>query len=202
MTQLSLVEVRPRWVPLADRQRCFVGDCENAVELTSKGYERKHCWRHRGSWDKPGTGGQPPRYDVEGRPRCAVAECCNLVEIKWLPGEGSWSFKTLCYKCRRRLSAGERAVYRRPRQLKGRIVGNDGYARVRQGDGSWIREHRLVLARVLGRDLLPSETVHHINGVRADNRPENLQLRSSNHGSGQTFCCADCGSRNVKAVEL
>lgn len=51
-------------------------------------------------------------------------------------------------------------------------------------DGT-ILEHVKVMSDTLGRPLVDKEEVHHKNGVRDDNRPENLELWSSSQPAGQ-----------------
>ena len=84
-------------------------------------------------------------------------------------------------ECRYKLIRGEGHY-----SWKGRYANTFGYIIIRDAlipeefkpmiTCGHILEHRLVMARHLGRCLLVTEAVHHINGVKADNRIENLEI--------------------------
>lgn len=76
---------------------------------------------------------------------------------------------------------------REARGGKGRYINREGYVLIQTGRSpqKFEREHRLVMAEHLGRPLLPEETVHHKNGVRTDNRLENLELWPGRHPKSQ-----------------
>lgn len=62
-----------------------------------------------------------------------------------------------------------------------------------------VQEHRLVVAQKLNRCLLPYEKVHHINGIRSDNRPENLMILDSSDHMVMTNLCTKCFARKENA---
>lgn len=89
----------------------------------------------------------------------------------------------------------------------GRYITGEGYVRVLLDRDDpmasmadhigYVLEHRLVMARSLGRPLTAKETVHHIDNDRANNAPENLQLRHGRHGKHSVMVCMACGSHNI-----
>lgn len=63
-------------------------------------------------------------------------------------------------------------------------VNSSGYVVVRV-NGRQMVEHRAVMEQHLGRPLWPDENVHHVNGIRDDNRLDNLELWSTSQPAGQ-----------------
>ena len=78
-----------------------------------------------------------------------------------------------------------RDCYHRSKRNERGWLNQEGYVKTKI-KGRTLFMHRLVMSQMLGRELYPHETVHHKNGHRADNRPENLELWSTCHSRWQS----------------
>ena len=90
-----------------------------------------------------------------------------------------------CGRCRRSGKNNPQWKCGRKRLTTGyiyKLCRNHPYANIR----GYVMEHRLVMESHLKRILNPREEIHHINGIKDDNRIENLQLFRG-RGEHQTF---------------
>jgi hypothetical protein len=106
----------------------------------------------------------PPRRNYK-----QFCETCGK-ELK-LKSYGKYNKRFCCFSCS--VLNGERhGAYK-----GGRFINKNGYVMVLiAGSGKYELEHRRVIEHNIGRKLLSSETVHHINGIKTDNRIENLTI--------------------------
>lgn len=122
--------------------------------------------------------------NFKDKKHCFVwAKCPNCQRERWVCCR-SWHKDEFvrCHRCAMGLKGGAN----HPNWKGGVVKHTEGYTEIwldhrdffypMVSRGSYVAEHRLVMARHLGRCLLPWEVVHHRNGIRTDNRLENLQL--------------------------
>lgn len=106
-----------------------------------------------------------------------------------------------CFACRKK---GNYNPYRKGKEApnwKGGRSNIGGYIYIYAPDHprancqNQVAEHRLVMEKVIGRYLLSSEKVHHINGIKADNQPKNLRLVSPFNHTIYNELCSKCELR-------
>lgn len=77
---------------------------------------------------------------------------------------------------------GQMLGEKHPNWKGGKITDKNGYIHIKMREHpqsnsiGYIREHRVVMEKKIGRMLKKNEDVHHKNGTKTDNRPENLEL--------------------------
>lgn len=119
------------------------------------------------------SGKDNPMWKGE-KPKCSVCGERLTKHYSWLSKEAL--AKKKCRKCHGESTKGEN----NPNWKGGKYILKSGYIGVLvSGSQIYKLEHDVVMEKHLGRKLKKDEVVHHINGIKNDNRIENLELMTN-----------------------
>jgi hypothetical protein len=121
-------------------------------------------------------------YDLRDCEQCSI----EFKAPRWSSGKSST--RRYCDECLSKKFATNK-------REEDHYVDKHGYAQIRI-NGKLMAEHRYVMEQKLGRPLKEAESVHHINGIRHDNNPDNLELWVGPIRYGQRAAdikCHHCG---------
>lgn len=154
---------REAGVPIRERKVCSEAGCGNFVK--ARGLCQTHWQRVKRR--EAGIQERGPRG------RCKIDGCDDSAHAR--------GYCSNHYQILKRNN--DPLVFKRAPNGAGTINAH-GYKMVSVG-GKPRAEHRVVMERKIGRPLEKHESVHHMNGDRMDNRPENLELWSRSQPPGQ-----------------
>lgn len=158
---------------------CSVEGCRKPV------LARGWCNMHYSRWRATGElGPAEAKYLYRSGTRLCSIEGCD----RYVRG-GSKHMCKLHYERLRRYGDPGPATVKIAAKGSGSWYRHQGYLRRSEYvDGKLIRtvlQHVAVMEEILGRRLVAGENVHHLNGIRDDNRPENLELWLVTQPTGQ-----------------